>query len=186
MPSTKPLSYQSPAPAPERPKKWRGAFGWVLFIGLAVMLFMLLSKQETAVGRVSLSDFVDHLRNGRVSVVTLEGDEVTGRFTSPQPATGEKTTLWFRTSLPKGVTGDWAFIQWLLEHRRGADVYVRGQNSLVTNILLPLIPWLLIFGFIWFFVFRPLRKSTSIKPTQVLITWPGRWVPDEPQKTGEE
>src|SRR5437667_470076 len=29
------------------------------------------------------------------------------------------------------------------------------------NILLPLIPWLLIFGFIWFFVFRQLRNSAG-------------------------
>jgi ATP-dependent Zn protease len=175
-----------PPGAPERPKKWRGAFGWVLFIGLGVVLFMLLSKQETAVGRVSLSDFVDHLHNGRVTVVTLEGDEITGRFSSPQQSTGGKSTLWFRTALPQGVTGDWAFTQWLLENRKGADVHVRAQNSLVMNILLPLIPWLLIFGFIWFFVFRPLRKSAATKPAQVLITGPGRWVPDAAANTDEQ
>jgi len=29
------------------------------------------------------------------------------------------------------------------------------------NILLPLVPWLLILAFIWFFVFRQLRNSAG-------------------------
>ena len=33
----------------------------------------------------------------------------------------------------------------------------KNQSNLLMNILLPLVPWLLIFGFVWFFVFRQLR-----------------------------
>ena len=70
----------------------RGLFGWVLFIGLAIMLFMLLNSRPSTGGR-------------------------------PGP-------------VPRPVA-----------------------NSYVRNILLPVIPWLLIFGFIWFFVFRQIRRS---------------------------
>src|SRR5688500_752925 len=33
------------------------------------------------------------------------------------------------------------------------------RESLFARVLVPLVPWLLIFGFIWFFVFRQLRKQ---------------------------
>ena len=37
----------------------RGLFGWVLFIGLAIMLFMLLSKQGSHVKPIPLSEFMN-------------------------------------------------------------------------------------------------------------------------------
>ena len=39
----------------------RGLFGWVLFIALAVMLFMLLSKSQMQYAHVALSDFYSRL-----------------------------------------------------------------------------------------------------------------------------
>ena len=35
-----------------------------------------------------------------------------------------------------------------------------GPNIL-TDILMPLLPWLLIFGFIWFFIFRKVMRQTK-------------------------
>jgi ATP-dependent Zn protease len=81
---------------------------------------------------------------------------------------------------------NWDFVRWLLENSRGtATVEIRNANNVLVNILLPLIPWLLIFGFIWFFVFRQLRKTSCIKTAQAVATGPGRWVPDEPGKAGQ-
>ena len=72
-------------------KKWhlsRGVFGWLLFVGLAVMLFMLLSR-------------------------------------NPAP--------------------------------RAATVPAAPARGPFATVILPLVPWVLIFGFIWFFVFRQIR-----------------------------
>src|SRR5207247_1206744 len=44
---------------------------------------------------------------------------------------------------------------------RAIAVKVENNTNLILQVLLPLIPWLLIFGFIWFFVFRQLRNSAS-------------------------
>jgi hypothetical protein len=70
----------------------RGLFGWVLFIGLAIMLFMLLNSRPLARG-------------------------------TPGP-------------VPRPVA-----------------------NSYVRNLLLPVVPWVVIFGFAWFFVYRQIRRS---------------------------
>jgi hypothetical protein len=70
----------------------RGLFGWVLFIGLAIMLFMLLNSRQAPPGTAG--------------------------------------------PVPRPVA-----------------------NSYVHNILLPVLTWVLIFGFVWFFVFRQIRRS---------------------------
>ncbi|MEA2734834.1 MAG: YcxB-like protein [Humisphaera sp.] len=80
----------------------RGLFGWVLFVAVAVMLFMLLNQRK-----------------------------------SPPAA-----------AAPPGA-------------RPGADLW---------SVLVPLLPWLLIFGVIWFFVFRYMRR-------RYLKTWEDtRWI----------
>ena len=173
-----PLNYMAPNPAP--PLRFgRGLFGWVLFLGIAVMLFMLLSKRQTTSATLPLSVFVQRLEAKQITSVVLEGDEIAGTT----PGGGR-----FRTPLPPGMSGDWDFVHWLLEHS-SAVVEVRNPDNVWINILLPLVPWLLIFLFIWFFVFRQLRKSgglqaTGATPAAAMPVGPGRWVPDEPGKAG--
>jgi ATP-dependent Zn protease len=182
-----PLNYMgSPPVAPQlrQPSFARRSFGWILFIGLAIMMFMLLStKGGTAYPAIPLNEFADQLKRQQVVSVTVEGDEITGALRTPLNLPNGTRVMQFRTALPPGATGDWKFMQWLLETGQGSTrIDVRGANNYVVNILLPLIPWLLIFGFIWFFVFRNLRKTQQA--TRFVISGPGRWVPDEPGKAG--
>ncbi len=48
-----------------------------------------------------------------------------------------------------------------MKNRGDTKVDAENSSNLVTTILLPLVPWLLIFGFIWFFLFRQLRNSAG-------------------------
>src|SRR5688572_8818558 len=66
----------------------RGALGWVLFIGLAVMLFMLLNSQNQSHREVALSDFLNQLEQGKVQEFTIDGSDITGEFTEPFTASG--------------------------------------------------------------------------------------------------
>ena len=165
---------------PLQPRRGRSLLGWVLFIGLAIMLFFLLSHRERMkeVESIPLSDFKVMLDRGEIASVVVQRNELTGELA--QPTAGNRTH--FRTPLPEGLSSNWQFLQWLLDHRRDADVSVRNDDNMLINILLPLVPWLLIFGFIWFFVFRQLRRAhASEQQTQtILVSGPGRWVPDEP------
>ena len=82
----------------------RNLLGWVLFIGLVVMLFLLMQNRQTAPG---------------------------ARPRVPPPA---------------------------------------ASNNLL-SILLPVVPWLLIFSFIWYFAFRQIRAF----PAGIVYMAPAMW-----------
>jgi cell division protease FtsH len=138
----------------------RGVFGWLLFIGLAVMLFMLLSDQSKNFREVDISDLMSQLRADKVQEMAIDGPEVTGKFTEAFPTTSGPPITNFKTTVSSGTSPDW-FIEYVVNQKSSAKVSVKDSNSLLVNFLLPFIPWLLIFGFIWFFVFRQLRNSAG-------------------------
>ena len=92
--------------------------------------------------------------------VVITGDSLSGNFIRPVAA-GTGTTRAFRTELPTGSGASWAFTQWLLQNANGASVEVENSGSILSNLLVPLIPWILIFVFIWFFILRNLRKQQA-------------------------
>jgi ATP-dependent Zn protease len=157
------------------------------------MLFMLLSTRgpESRGRLIPLSGFTDLFEAGQVATLTVERDELYGEFhTAPasrRPDTGAdaraaESARRFRVALPNGMGENWGFLQWLLDHRHEATLTARNDaNNYVLNILLPVIPWLLIFGFIWFFVFRQLRKTSAQQQSVIVAPGPGRWVPDSPE-----
>src|SRR5690349_7630204 len=143
----------------------RGVFGWVLFIGLAIMLFLLINQQRGTYLTVDFSEFTAKLEGGDVKVLSIEGDEIKGEFNKLPPATNgvEPKNAQFRTTLPIGMSSDWNFVKWVSDtgKKSATKVKVENNNNIVLQFILPLIPWLLIFGFIWFFVFRQLRNSAG-------------------------
>lgn len=149
------------------PRKLRVAhlFGWIVFIGLAVMLFVLLQTPARNRPNVALSDFESHLLAGQVTDVQIEKDRIIGNFDSPYVLSNNTTAQNFVVELPEGTTSTWQFAQWLIENRHDATVTVDNHSSVLRSIIAPLIPWLLIFGFIWFIVTRLLR---AIRPARVV------------------
>jgi len=142
----------------------RGLFGWVLFIALAILLFMLLNKTSQQHSLIPVSDFESRLMDDKVRKLTVQSDDVLGEFRNPESipgiATGPVTR--FRVTYPAGTfSSSSTQFRWIMDNRRTAEVTAENNNNLVINILVPLIPWLLIFGFIWFFVFRQLRNSAG-------------------------
>ena len=138
------------------PKRFgRGLFGWVLFVSLAIMLVLLLKSNSAKFQKIALSDFYSQLLAGNVSEVNIGENALTGTMVNRR--TGVNTA--FITDVPTGAGSNWGCTQWLLEHATGATVSVNNQSSILTNILIPLVPWLLIFAFIWFFIIRNLKKA---------------------------
>jgi cell division protease FtsH len=137
----------------------RGIFGWALFIGLAVMLFVLLKANQGGTTEVAWSDFKEQLVANNVKAMRLDADEITGEFnTAPATSNGN---VKFRTVLPQGVSSDFQFLNWLTQNRGMATITATNNQSLLLQVILPFIPWLLIFGFVWFFIFRQLRNSAG-------------------------
>jgi cell division protease FtsH len=139
----------------------RGLFGWFLFFALVITLFLLLNKGNAKYMQFTLRDFVTQYTADNVKAFVIQGDEIKGELHAEAPFPGgTQPVKFFRSEIPPGTQG--ALLAYLFENPRARTDFAaeNGQNVLV-SILVPLIPWLLIFGFIWFFVFRQLRNSAS-------------------------
>src|SRR5581483_4263807 len=152
-PSRKPLRQ---GPGPGGMKFGRGVFGWVLFIGLAIMLFVLLRQQQVNTADVSWSDLKEMMAAGKVRTITIESDQLLGEYNSAAPGTPTK----FRTPLQPTMV-DSNLLEKLTDNRGTAEIKISNSQNIVLQVILPFIPWLLIFGFVWFFIFRQLRNSAG-------------------------
>src|SRR5882672_9896460 len=134
----------------------RGLFGWVLFIGLAVMLFIILQSKSRGSVPVDISEVQTQLKAGNVAEVTLDGETLRGTFRRDIAVPGASAKVHnFRTDVPP-TQNLWEVCNWLLTQAEKTQTAVKVENSsgLLTTLIVPLIPWILVFGFIWFFVFR--------------------------------
>ncbi|MDB5320174.1 MAG: ftsH [Phycisphaerales bacterium] len=142
----------------------RGLFGWVLFIGLAVMLFIVLQSNKKSAQDISMSELEVQANNGTIAELIIDNETIRGRFTKPVQVGNNANATQFRCEVPAAqVSSSW-YMTWVQElSRKSNNASLRAENNanLVVNLLLPLIPWLLIFAFIWFFVFRQLRNSAG-------------------------
>ncbi len=138
----------------------RGLFGWVLFIGLAIMLFMLMrvgNKQSTY---IDYSVFRQRLAEDQVKTFTISGNAVSGEFREPVSVEGAvQKVASFRTQVATDTVADSTLIEKLYQDRHNAVMKIEDSQNLWVNLLVPLIPWLLIFGLLWFFVLRQLRNA---------------------------
>src|SRR4051812_17197062 len=158
-----------PTRKPGRPGTGNGAFrfrngllGWLLFIGLAVMLVILVSKSKTTQTAISVDTFYKMLDQDKVLSITVEDPEITGKFKNAESiaGAGPAPVKDFKVTFPV----DWLRQQGFTEiskrvEKQNTRLEAENNNNILFNIVLPFIPWLLIFGFIWFFVFRQLRSA---------------------------
>jgi cell division protease FtsH len=146
-----------------------GLFGWLVFIGLAVMLVILVQNSKKQVTEIAWSSFKNALydkdpqtgketNKGLIEAMKIENDELSGKFKEQQIIDGAKVTF-FKAQFPPGFFSTSSGSLWLLDHAGGAKIEAENGNSFLLQFVVPLIPWILIFGFIWFFVFRQLRSA---------------------------
>ncbi len=143
-------------------KMSRNMISWIVLMGLALLLVALLQSTMLTPQDVSISEFDALVRNDNVKEIVLKEDEyIEGtkrHLTEGEPA---GTPLEFRVAYPRqGIDG--AFLEKMIVAVRegGGDVKYEKQNQFVI-LLVSMLPWLLIFGFIWFFIFRQLRGSNG-------------------------
>ena len=143
-------------------KLGRGLFGWVLFIALAVMLFFILSKNSRGSVTVKLNQLKHELHGGNVESVVIDGDTLRGKFRNPIALAGQQSKVSdFKADIPTG-SQPWDVTKMLLDEGKDAtDVSAENNGSLLTSIIVPFIPWLILFGLVWFFVLRQLRNSAG-------------------------
>src|SRR5690606_24302977 len=116
--------------------------------------------------RVSYTTFWEQLttqgeEGGRSNVrrVTINGAELFGEFREPvKEPQAAKSIERFKTQVPAGMASDYNLLRDIMEAGGGTIVDAENTSGWIVY-LLPLIPWILIFAFIWFFLIRQLRAG---------------------------
>jgi len=145
---------------PNNGMRLRGLFGWVLFIGLVVMFFMLVNMKNHQYQTIKASEFYKDLDLGLIQTVNIEGDSASGDFIEGKRPVGVTNDHYRVQLMTDGPVTDLG-VKEIRDRANGALVGVESSQNLLIQIVVTSIPWLLIFGFIWFFVFRQLRSSSG-------------------------
>ena len=137
----------------------RGIFLWVIFIIGVVLVFLTMSTNRDTAATVPYSQFKGELAADNVQSVTITNEQVSGEYRHPVAGTSDGTDIKkFRFPLLANQV-DGAFINQIAEAKGRPEVKLEHSNDFLMQFLITLIPWLLIFGFIWFFVIRQLKSS---------------------------
>ena len=97
----------------------RGVFGWVLFIGLAIMLFVLVQQQRNTRDDIPISEFYALVKDGKVRSVTVQGDELLGELTAPRADASQPDLKLYRVAIPPA---DWSTVRDLMVLRENAPI----------------------------------------------------------------
>ena len=142
----------------------RGVFGWVLFIGVAILLFLYLNQQGKTVQDIDIRTFYEKLDKNQISDIRITGEEVYGQLKQKEPAAENRPAYdRFRVTFPLMTTSDFAWQHNVLYDKDGSlrmsKVANENQNNLLLNILVPFVPWVIVFVIIWFIFIRQMRNS---------------------------
>ena len=149
----------SKKPGPPNVKMSRNLVSWLVLLGLAVVLVALLSESLASAPRISVTEFKKLVDNRLIAQLTIkedgliEGERIRTEGQSP----GE--SLQFQVLYPREAM-DSAFVEGLIGKLPDAEIkFVKPNQYLM--VLATMLPWILIFAFIWFFIFRQLRSASG-------------------------
>jgi len=141
-------------------KMSRNLVSWLVLMGLAMALLVLLRASVAQPKEVSISEFWKLVKNQQITKLVIKEDgtlEGTRKWAQGDPAGGAEVR--FSVSYPREAI-DNDFIKDLERTLPDADVK-HEKTSQYIGWLIGLLPWLLIFGFIWFFIFRQIRNVSG-------------------------
>ncbi len=152
---------QEKKPAQQRPndpnmRMSRGVMSWLVFVALAIMLVVLLNQGMDDRERISYGEFLSLVDEGNIEEVIIRNTQIRGTRKLVQGDTGTGTRKFETTILPSMMSD--TFAEKIKLKVPDAKIRVE-EDSVLVQVLIGLLPWLLIFAFIWFFVFRQLRSA---------------------------
>jgi cell division protease FtsH len=147
-------------PGPPGMRKYPGTLGWVVLVALIVMMATMFMSSKNRARQVPFSKFLAHLQNKEIEKTTVKDDSVIFRLKELQGRPqGEGRD--FEARIPPEYA---AKLMEELKTVQQADpkfTYEYTPSSPVVQVLITLLPWLLIFAFVWWFVIRQLRGASG-------------------------
>jgi len=148
-----------PGGGPPNMKLSRNVVSWMVLLGLAMLLVALLSDSFSQSTKISISKFETLIDNKNIKELSIRDTEgvIEGRMQRLPQGEPPNTPLNFTVNYPREAI-DSKFIARLNEQLPDADIKNERPNQFLL-VLLSTLPWILILGFIWFFLFRQLRNA---------------------------
>jgi cell division protease FtsH len=127
---------------------------WIVPIGLGIWLVWSFIGTKTEAPRVAYSDFYALAEQGKVARVSLSGQNLSGQLKQDERV-GSQTIRAFRTTLPQQE--DRELLPLLRQQKVDLDVD-SSQPSLLSQIAISVLPWLLILGG-WVWLSRRVQRA---------------------------
>jgi cell division protease FtsH len=144
-------------PDPQRPSgpnmrmPSRGVVSWMMFLAMALLVVVMLNQGMSQPDTISISEFEVLLKNQEIETLTIKGEKVLGvRKANERTPKGEFEVLY-------GPVENETQQKWV--QLMGGKEVRRVEPSYWVQILITMLPWLFIFLFIWFVVFRQIRAA---------------------------
>jgi len=148
--------------------RMRGLLGWVLIIGLVVLVVWTVSRLMTETGELSRADLERLLaKPDAIEAIWIEGDVLHGRI-KPGEYLNEFRKADFTVHLQEREVAP--FIERLTQNEALLRVFhdpdKRNRSYIpadpfIWQTLLYMLPWVFVFLAIWFFVSRQMRSATG-------------------------
>jgi cell division protease FtsH len=125
-----------------------------LMMALFITLMYLLSDSSGRSGELDYSEFVNRVKTGRIAKVDIAHDGAGNHtITGEAKDVNESGSTQFKTEI---ILTD-SLMQLLEEHQ--VQVTIKRPRTLIVSILANLIPFLLVFGIIYFVFIRQMKNS---------------------------
>lgn len=137
------MTPQNPEPQPKPPQLRLGLFWWIVFIALMIWnIFSYLPSTQTAV-EIPYSTFLQQVKQGNVTQVTISGNEITGDFANsfswPVPTPGATPD----TSVNAPTPADYTAFSTLFPDTVGDPslIPLLEENKVEITAQSPAVPW---------------------------------------------
>ena len=140
------------------PRLSRGAFSWILILGLGLMLLVLFNRSANRGEEISNTEFKTLLKNGDVKSITIRDEGTLVVQLNKKLADSDTDTVRVKRS---GIVERYDEFEKLIETEapNKIEIWDKHNTSILFAILVQTIPWLLLLALIWFLLFRQLRQS---------------------------
>ncbi len=144
---------------------------WLVISLMMILLFNMFNKPHPAAEKISYSDFINQVEAGKITAVTIQGNEIFGRYEG-------KDGKEFRTYKP----GDAGVTEMLLEKKVTVQAKPEEEKFSWFSIFISWFPLILLVG-VWIFFMRQMQagggkamsfgksRAKLLTETQVKITF---------------
>ena len=151
-------------PLAPSPKLSRNVMSWLVLLGIAMVLVVLLQSQRQQRKEITISRFSQEVDKGSDSAIESlsfqEDGWILGKLSRPlEEDTQAEPPLQFKVLYPPSAF-EGGFIENLVQKLPHAKIKAEKTPQLLI-VLANLLPWLLIFAFIWFVIFRQIRNASG-------------------------